>query len=295
MGTGNHAHTRAQRPQVGRLTAIWAGAVLQDVGADDALLNGIEGVPQILGVVALGVRQETLAERVALVVALGLGQTGLRRERGSQVVTNVALCLGGSVGVDFLGGVGPLLLAQVLLHLLLQLHDLEDRLLAQRHRVDQELLGHLGGFSLHHHDRVRGPSHHEVELALLELLKGGLQNQLIIDAANPHRTHGAIEGHIGDRQRGAGGDGAQGVRRVLHVGGEDREHDLGIVHVALGEQGPQRSVRQPGRKHRRCGGAPFAPEEGAGDPARGIEPLLKFHRKREEIDPPPWAARRHDA
>ena len=173
---------------------------------------------------------------------------------------------------------------QLGLHPLLERDDLADLLLAQRHRLDQELLGDLARLRFHHHDPVRGAGDHEVEVALRELLEGGLQHQFAIHVADPHGAHRSAEGDIGDGEGGASGDGPEGVRRVLHVDGEDGDHDLGIVPVAGGEEGAQRAVGEPRGEDRTGGRPPFPSEERAGDAAGGVEPLLKFDGEGEEID-----------
>ena len=103
----------------------------------------------------------------------------------------------------------------------------------------------------------------------------------------PTRTApiGPVERDLADRQRGRRGDGAEDVRVVLLVRREDRDHELDVVLVALGEERPDRPVGQAGGEDGRLGRARLALDEAARDLARGVHPLLEVDREREEVEP----------
>src|SRR3954469_10694113 len=58
---------------------------------------------------------------------------------------------------------------------------------------------------------------------------------------------------------------------------------LGLAVPALGEERAQRTVDHPRGEGGLLAGAALAPEEAAGDLARGVHALLDVHRKREEV------------
>ena len=93
----------------------------------------------------------------------------------------------------------------------------------------------------------------------------------------------AEERDLADRQRGGRGDGAEDVRVVLLVGGEDGEDDLDVVLVAFREERPDGPVRQASRQDGGLRGPRFALDEAAGDLAGRVHPLLEVHREREEV------------
>ena len=284
---GHEVGLGAERAQVGRAAPVGALAALEDVGADDLLFELAERIGVGLRVFAVGHGvQHGGADGLAAGVGFGFVAAG--GEGGFEVVAGALVDEGQRVGVDRRGSELALGGADLLGELQLQLANFGDRLLAEREGVDQQVLGHLARFGLDHRDRVVRAGDDEVEVALFELGEGGLEHQLAVDVADSHRGDGAVEGDVGDAERGAGGDRAQGVGRVLHIDGEDRDDQLGVVVVALGEERADRSVGEPRGEDRGGGGPAFAAEEGAGDAPGGVEPLLEFNREGEEVDARAW-------
>ena len=117
-----------------------------------------------------------------------------------------------------------------------------------------------------------------------ELAVGRVDDELAADAADPHGADRAGERDLADRQRGRGGDGAEDVGLVLLVRREDRDHELDVVLVALGEERPDRAVGQARGEGRRLGGPRLALDEAARDLARGVHPLFELDGEREEVE-----------
>ena len=176
-------------------------------------------------------------------------------------------------------------LADRLLELLLEVDQRLDRAMTEQDRLGHDVLGQELGAGLDHHDRVARAGDDEVELRVLQLAVGRVDDELAVDPADADRADGAEERDLADRQRRRGGDGAEDVGIVLLVGREDRDHDLDIVLVALGEERPDGAVGQTRRQDGRLGRASLALDEPAGDLARGVHPLLEIDREREEIEP----------
>ena len=80
------------------------------------------------------------------------------------------------------------------------------------------------------------------------------------------------------------GDRAEHVGLVLLVGREDRDDELDVVLVALGEERADRAVGQAGGQGGRLGRARLALDEAARDLARGVHALLELDREREEVE-----------
>ena len=93
-----------------------------------------------------------------------------------------------------------------------------------------------------------------------------------------------MERDLADRQGARGGEGADDVRVVLLVRREDRDDQLDVVLVALGEQRADRTVRQARGEDRRLRRARLALDEPARDLARGVHPLLEVDGEREEVE-----------
>ena len=130
----------------------------------------------------------------------------------------------------------------------------------------------------------RVPETIEVELRLLELAVGRVDDELAADAADADGADRARERDLADRQRGRRGDRAEDVGLVLLVGREDRDDDLDVVLVALGEERADRAVGQAGGQGGRLGRARLALDEAARDLARGVHALLELDRQREEVE-----------
>ena len=71
---------------------------------------------------------------------------------------------------------------------------------------------------------------------------------------------------------------------VLLVEGDDAGDDLGLVGVALGEEGPAGAVDHAAGERLLLGGAPFPAEVAARDATRGEQLLLVVDREGEEVD-----------
>ena len=165
--------------------------------------------------------------------------------------------------------------------------DVDERL--QRAVAEQDRLGHHGlgqelGARFDHHDRVARPGDDQVELRIGELGVGRVDDELAADATDANRTDRAGERDLADRQRSRGRDRTEHVRLVLLVRRKDRDHQLDVVLVALGEEGADRAVGQAGRQGGRLRRARLALDEPARDLARGVHALLELHREREEVE-----------
>ena len=155
--------------------------------------------------------------------------------------------------------------------------------------AEQDRLGHDGfrqelGARLDHHDRVARAGDDQVELRVGELAVGRVDDELAADPTDADGADRARERDLADGQRGRGRDRAEDVRLVLLVGREDRDDQLDVVLVALGEERADRAVGQAGGQGRRLGRARLALDEAARDLARGVHPLLELDREREEVE-----------
>ena len=176
-------------------------------------------------------------------------------------------------------------LAGRLAELLLDVDERLQRAVSEQDGLGHDVFGQELGARLDHHDRVPGARDDEVELGLLELAVGRVDDELAIDPSDADGADGARERDRADGQRGRGGHGAEHVRLVLLVGREDRDDQLDVVLVALGEERPDRAVGQAGGERRRLGGTRLALDEAARDLARGVHPLLELDGEREEVEP----------
>ena len=151
--------------------------------------------------------------------------------------------------------------------------------------LGHDVLGQELGASLDHHDRVACAGDDQVQLRVRELAEGRVDDELAADAADTDRADRPVERDLTDRQGGGRRDRADDVGEVLLVGRQDRDDQLDVVLVALGEEGTDRSVRLSGCEDRVLRWTGLALDEAARDLARGVHPLLEIDREREEVQP----------
>ena len=179
-------------------------------------------------------------------------------------------------------------LADGLAELLLEVDQRLQGPVAEQDALGDDLLGQDLHARLDHHDRVARARDDQVELGLLELRRGRVDDELAADPADAHRADRALERDLADRQRRRRRDRPEHVGVVLLVRREHRDDDLDVVLVALGEERPDRPVRESSREDRRLGRARLALDEAARDLAGGVHPLLEVDREREEVQARAW-------
>jgi hypothetical protein len=173
--------------------------------------------------------------------------------------------------------------------LLGQIDDrIDDRLelaMAEHHRVQHHLFGELLGLRLHHHDGIGGAGHHQVEIALLHLGKGRVEDEIAVDETDPGGRDRPEERDARQRQRRGRRDHGDDVGIVLHVVRQHRGDDLRLALEALDEQRPDRPVDQPRHQRFLLGRPALALEIAAGDLAGGVGLFLVVDGEREEVEP----------
>ena len=148
--------------------------------------------------------------------------------------------------------------------------DLPDGLVAEEDRVDQGLLGDLAGAAFDHDDGVVRAAHDQVEVRLVALGVGGVEDELAVETPDADRADGRVE-RDGRAGQGHGGPvDREDVGVVLAVGGEDESDDLGLVVEALRKQRPHGPVDQSRGQDLFLRRPSFTLEPAAGDPARGV-------------------------
>ena len=174
-------------------------------------------------------------------------------------------------------------LAHVGAHLVDDLNHALHGLVGQLERVEHHLFGEFARPGLHHEDVVLGAGHHQVEAAVIHLLRRGVDHELAVHKADGGAGDGAAPRNVADVQRGRRGDERQRLHQVLAVGTERRDDDLDFVAHALGEERAQRAIDQTRDQDGLFAGPAFAPEETAGNAPGRVEAFFELHRHGEEV------------
>ncbi len=180
-----------------------------------------------------------------------------------------------------------LLLAHDFTHLVARRDDLLAFSVGKEERVDELAFRHFFAAALDHHDGVFGHGDHEVHVAVAELLEGGVNDELAVDAGHANTSDGArlgrprkgraMEGHRRTTQR-------EDVGVVHAVVRNDGGDDLHFVAEAFGEERTNRAVSDAGVEHFVLPRTRFALEEAAGDFACGVGLLDVLTSEGEEVE-----------
>ena len=161
--------------------------------------------------------------------------------------------------------------------------------MAEHDGLEHLLFGQLLGLGLHHHHRIHGAGHDQVEIALGHLVDHGVEYELAVDHADARGSDGTEEREPRQRQRRGGCDQCDDVGIILHVMGKHRHDDLRLVLEAFHEQRPDGPVDQARGERFLLARAAFTLEKAAGDFAGGVGLLLVVDGQREEVDAGPNA------
>ncbi|MBT9160965.1 MAG: hypothetical protein DDT26_02262 [Dehalococcoidia bacterium] len=91
------------------------------------------------------------------------------------------------------------------------------------------------GSRFYHYHRIPGSGNHQIESAAGKLGKGGVDYELVVHIAYPHRTDRASKGNAGNSQGYGGTNNSQYVGIVLLVRREDSGHNLNLIVETFGE------------------------------------------------------------
>ncbi len=152
-------------------------------------------------------------------------------------------------------------------------------------RVEDLGLGDHVGPGLDHQDGLFGAGHDQIEVGVLEeVLLVGVDDEVAVDLADADRADGVGQRDRRDHQRRGGAVHREDVVRVDVVDRERDRDELRLITPALGEERADRPVDHARGQRALLARAALALEEGAGDLARGVHPLLDVHAQREEVD-----------
>ena len=265
----------------------FAGDLLLDFDEDraDLLLLVARGDDGLIAGVWIGDGRGHLGHQVVANLFDGIGAVGL-----AGFSFDFADFVGdaGADGIDE-AGIGLLDLADLgfagLGHQFFdQADDFDDGLVAELDGVGDFIFFDLPAAELDHVDEMAGAGDDEIHLAVFELLDGGVQDELSLDAADADVGRGDDQGNVADGDGGAGGDAGEDVRIVFAVEGENVELNLNFIHEPLGEERTKRAVDEAGGEDFLVCGASFALHESAGEFSSGCAAFAVIDLKWEEID-----------
>ena len=154
--------------------------------------------------------------------------------------------------------------------------------------IRDQVHGEIGCPSLHHHDvhvaRPTAPTgDNQVEHALLQFGEGGEGNPVPVLQRQANRADRPFEREIAQGQGRRSAVEGEDVVCVFAVDLQNSHNHMGVVSISVPERGTQRTIDEACTERGALCGPPFPPEEGAGDLAHGVHPLLDIDGQREEV------------
>ena len=291
---GEDAHLAGDGADLVEAATVRPGVLFQDAAADLVAHDALEALGERL--VAEFFRQ-LLRYLVAQGVFLGLQRDLVRvfleriGQAGAHNAADAAIQLRCGILVGFDLELGLPDLGHKFFD---EADDFGVGLLGAADGLEDDLLGDLVGAGLHHDDGIAGAADDHTQGAVVALLVGGVDDVLAVAVGDAAGADRAFEGYLRDGQCRGCAHHRQDFRRVLLVGGEDCQGDLHVVVQALGEQGADGTVGEPGSEDALLPGAAFATEEAAGDAPGGVEPFFVVHGQGQKVYVLGARAVRHD-
>ena len=161
-------------------------------------------------------------------------------------------------------------------------HGLE-RLMTGHDGAQHGFFRQLFGFGFHHHHRVGRAGDHQVQLGVVHLGDGRVDDVLAILVAHARCADRTQEGQTGQAQGGGGADHADHIGIIFQIVAEHGDHHLGVVLEPLGEERADRTVNEARGQRLFVGRTAFALEIAARDLAGGEVFFLVIDGQREEV------------
>ncbi len=160
-----------------------------------------------------------------------------------------------------------------------------DGLLAEGHGSEHILFADLIGSSFDHGDVVGGAGDGELEIGVLLLIVGGVDDEFArIDvAADANAGGGAIERSACAHKRGACAHDAHAVRRVLAIDDERGRNYVDFLLEAVDETGANRTVDHTRGQDALVGRLRLALQIATRNASDSVHLLDEVHRQREEV------------
>ena len=169
--------------------------------------------------------------------------------------------------------------------LVLGLAEGSEGLLAKLHSGEHVVLGDLLGAGLDHRDKVGRTAQLKVQVGVLALLIGGVDDKLagLHVAADAHAGERALEGHAAERHSQGGAHDVDDVEGVDLVGDERSGNDVHLVAEAVREARADRAIDHAGRERGLLAGTALTLEVATRDTAGSVHLLVEVDGQREEV------------
>ncbi len=167
------------------------------------------------------------------------------------------------------------------------LDQIEDRLrflVGEHEAIDEIVLGRLGGAAFDHDDGVARTRDDQIDVALLELIDGRIDDELTVHATDADADDRAVPRDVGDVERGARAGEGEDLGFVLLVAREDGRDDLRVLLETIREERAKGAIHDATGEDLFLALAGFALEEAARDLAGCVRLFDELAGEREEVE-----------
>ena len=184
-----------------------------------------------------------------------------------------------------------LFLAASLLNLILESNNLLYFLVTKQDSLQDNLLRKLICTSLNHHYCITGTSNSQVEIRLLTLFYGRIDNELTINTAYTHASNWSKERNIRYSQCTGCTNHSCNLWSIIMLNRKNGSYNLNIISEALREQRANRTVDKTAAENCRLARTSFSLYKSARNLSYGVHLLFIIYCKREKVYTLSWLSR----
>ena len=193
------AHLARDRPDVRRAAPVGPLAALQDHLADFGVFEVVEHQLHVAFAIRVVLLPESLhRRRHDLIQAFLAGALVGNEDRFPDLRGRQRLHRRRQSRIDLLGHHLPLGLAAHRHQLLDHRDDPLDLHVRSLDRRDHDVLRQAVRPAFHHHDGIRRPGDHQIEIALFQHAQDGIDHEFPFQPAHAHGSHRPVERDVGD-------------------------------------------------------------------------------------------------
>ena len=165
-----------------------------------------------------------------------------------------------------------------------ELHDLTVHLVASNDSIEHSLVVDFICACLDHNDLLRRTDNRKLQVVVLALFMGGIDNDLAVYQSDGNACDRSIPRNVGDRDCDRRSNQSSDIRCTVGIDRHDSHDDSHVVAHILREQGAEGTVNKAGSQNGLLTCAAFSAQETSWNLSYCIKFLFIINRKREIID-----------
>lgn len=161
--------------------------------------------------------------------------------------------------------------------------------------IKHDLFGNFLGPSFNHENGLFGSGNSNVHFADRSLLKGRVDDEFSIHAANTDTGNRTFKRNIRNGKSAGSTDHSRNIRCIIGIDGHSRCNNLHVIMIAIRKHGTDWSVNETARQDSRFRRTALSSQEAARNLPDSVHLLFKINRQGKEINPFPRCIRTGDS